>query len=174
MKLGDGEKLILIMLSDIYEKIGINGEINPGFVREVVLSGHTWALHWKYPGVFEDQNSGDPPEVSQVVDILDMWSMIEDSFNDLPAADQALVKKAATRNWQFLGFDGNHETQHMSIARFFVEHLDRFTEFKGRSLNSHIKSVPGYMLMLPIFESIRSGLHGRTLNAEELIQILNA
>jgi hypothetical protein len=46
MKLSDGEKLILIMLSDVYEKLEIEGEINPKFVKSAIGSGHPWGLKW--------------------------------------------------------------------------------------------------------------------------------
>ena len=33
MKLSDGEKLIILMLSELYEKLGVEGEIEPDFIK---------------------------------------------------------------------------------------------------------------------------------------------
>ena len=48
------EKLILIMLSEIYEHLGIGGadHINARFVRSAIDSNQTWALSRKYPFIF--------------------------------------------------------------------------------------------------------------------------
>jgi hypothetical protein len=42
MKLTDSEKLTLIMLCEIYEKLGIKGELDSKFVKEAIFSGNTW------------------------------------------------------------------------------------------------------------------------------------
>jgi len=45
MKLTDGEKLILYMLSEIYEHLGIEGKtkIDSQFVKSAIHDGHAWA-----------------------------------------------------------------------------------------------------------------------------------
>jgi len=40
VKLSDGEKLILLMLSEIYEKTGIEGEIEPEFIQSAIFGDH--------------------------------------------------------------------------------------------------------------------------------------
>ena len=47
MKLTNPEKLILVMLSEIYEKLGIQGETDTKFLLNAIYEGHTWALSWK-------------------------------------------------------------------------------------------------------------------------------
>ena len=37
---------------------------------------------------------------------------------------------------RFSGFDGNNELEYISVARFLIDHLDSFTDFKGRDLDS--------------------------------------
>jgi len=71
-----------------------------------------------------------------------------------------------------MGFDGNNETEHMSIARFLVEKLRRFENFKGRSFNSHMPKVASYRKMIQLFEPMRRNLVGRELSVDELIALL--
>lgn len=179
MKLTNPEKLTLIMLSEIYEKLGINGgdKIDPDFVKEAIYSDNTWAFEWKYSGIFYDKTGPNPPEVNEVLDILDMWDLIEMSYEELSAAEKSeLAVKAEPfgKNVRFKGFDGNNETEHFGIADFLINKLDRFSRFKGRDLNSHAQSLTVYARMNKVFEPIRNDLDGRGLDVDELAAILNA
>jgi hypothetical protein len=55
-----------------------------------------------------------------------------------------------------------------------VADLKRFTYFADHDLNSHHESVPGYLRMYRVFEPMRATLHERSLNVDELIEILKA
>ena len=136
MKLTDGEKLILLMLSEIYEKLGVYGETDPKFVRSTILNDMLWGLTWKYSGIpFEKTEN--PAAVGDVVSILDMWRLIEQSYAKLPPADKKCIETDAApfgKNVSFLGFDGNNESEYMAIARFLVEDIGTFEYFKGRIL----------------------------------------
>lgn len=178
MKLTNSEKLILIMLSEVYEKLGIDDKsgIDPKFVQSAIYSGNTWGFEWKYSGVF-DSSEPSPPEVNEVVNYLDMWSFIEEAFEDLGEDGKTeLEDKAAPfgKNVLFPGFDGNNEPEYLGITRFLTEDLDRFTRFKGRELNSHTPSVATYRRMYQIFEPIRRTLLDRRLSVDELTVILRA
>ena len=70
------------MLSEIYEHLGINGEIDPTFVREAIYSGNLWGLQSRYPGIFDIEKK-DPAIVAEVRDILDMWRLIEPAIERL-------------------------------------------------------------------------------------------
>ena len=71
MKISDGEKLIILMLSELYEKLGVDGEIEPDFIKSAIFSDQLWGIKWKYSGIpFEE--SEDRQIVKEVVDILDM------------------------------------------------------------------------------------------------------
>ena len=48
MKLTNPEKLILIMLSEIYKKLDIQDGIDPKFVESAIYSDNTWGFEWKY------------------------------------------------------------------------------------------------------------------------------
>ena len=65
MKLSDGEKLIILMLSELYEKLGVEGEIEPDFIKSAIFGNQLWGLKWKYSGIpFEE--SEDPEVVKEV------------------------------------------------------------------------------------------------------------
>lgn len=174
MNLSDGEKLILMMLSDISKKVGAGREIDPDFVSHTLAYDQTWGFRWKFSGIpFTQQEN--PPEVSETVDILDMFSLTIQHFKRLPDAEQASIKKelgyAAGGLEQFPGFDGNHD-EHYGVAQYLVEHLDRFTSLPGATSNSHSQSsLPRYREMLKIFLPMRSKLGEGDLTADDIISI---
>lgn len=179
MKLTDGEKLILIMLSEMYEKLGIKGEIDPDFIKSAIFSDQTWGIGWKYSGIpFEATET--PEIVKEVVDILDMWSFIEDAYDQLSDDEKKVLEEKAEplgKEPKFGGFDYNKETKYVGAMNFLINDLDRFSEFGGRYLNTHHQVLDGYRKMLAVFDPIRKNLTGRypvLLNVNELIQILNA
>lgn len=174
MKISDGEKLILLMLSELYEKMGIKGEFEPEFIKSAIFRDHLWGIPWKYSGIpFEDQET--PEIVKEVVDILDMWSFIEHGYQNLSDEDKAQLEKDAGpfgKDPQFRGFDGNNESEHMSVASFLINDLERFEEFKGRSMNSHCPSIETYGRMLAVFEPMRRNLMSGRLSLSNLTTIL--
>lgn len=173
--LRDGEKLIILMLCEIYKHLKIKGDIEPAFVEEAIHGGHYWGLKWRYEGIFHGYED-DERVVSEVVDVLDMWSSIERGYVKLSTEAKSQVEKEAApfgKNVLFRGFDGNNETEHLGIARFLIEKLDRFSSFKGRDLNSHAHSIDSYRRMLQVYEPMRRTLTGGELGATAIIQILN-
>ena len=51
MKLSDGEKLILVMLADIYKHLRIKGAVDPDLVHDAMYGGHAWGLRMEYPDI---------------------------------------------------------------------------------------------------------------------------
>lgn len=176
MKLSDGEKLIILMLSELYEKLGVEGEIEPDFIKSAIFGNQLWGLKWKYSGIpFEE--SEDPEVVKEVIDILDMWSFIEYAYSHLTEEEKKQLEVDAApfgKDPTFRGFDGNNESEYMGTAMFFVNELGRFQEFKGRDFNSHMQSVELYNRMLEAFEPIRKTLTNKPMNLEDLTKILKA
>jgi len=175
MKLTDGEKLIILMLTEVYEKLQIEGETEPDFLRSAIFNDHLWGIRWKYSGIpFEAAE--DPPIVREVVDILDMWSFIEHAYAELNADERRQLAQAAKpfgENPRFRGFDGNNESEHMSVAMFLVNQLERFQEFKGRDFNCHHPSLDAHRRMLAAFEPLRMSLADSSLSLSQLAKILN-
>ena len=174
MNVSDSEKLILLMLTELYDSVGVKGEIDPDFIRSAIFSDKTWSIPWKYYGIpFEDQDT--PEVVKEVLDILEMWSVIESSYAELSDDEKDLVEKEASpfgKKPTFKGFDGNNESEYMSTASFIVNELERFEEFKGRNFNSHSQSIDAYNRMKFVFEKIRKNIDFYPLNAQQLINLL--
>jgi uncharacterized protein len=163
------------MLADMYKHLKIkNAQFDADFISTTIFHDHLWGFNWAYSGIpFEREEI--PPEVKETADALDMWYFLELSCEDLSPANKKKVKEATDRtDVRFIGFDGNHE-DHYGIARYFVEDLKRWEHFKGRDLNLHMPSIDGYRRMFRIFEPMRTSVLGnRLLNADEIVQILNA
>lgn len=176
MKLSDGEKLIVLMLSELYEGLGVKGEIEPDFLKSAIFSDQLWGIPWKYSGIpFDDTET--PEIVKEVLDILDMWSFIERSYSELNDEQKAKLEKDAEpfgKEPKFNGFDGNNESEYMGTAMFLVNELDRFVEFKGRSFNCHHPSIDMHRRMLEVYEPMRRNLSFQLLSVDNLTAILRA
>jgi len=179
MKLTNPEKLILIMLSDIHKKLGIQEGIDPNFVESAIYSDNTWGFEWKYTGVFASASEPTRPEVTEVLNYLDMWELIEIAYSHL---DEEGKKELATKvdspfgkNVEFRGFDGNNESEYIGITRFLVNDLERFVHFKGREgLNSHMPVLGIYRRMYQVFEPLRRTLINKPLSVDQLAVILKS
>jgi uncharacterized protein YfbU (UPF0304 family) len=174
--LSAGEKLIVIMLCQLFKHLKVKGDVDPGFLEEVIYGGHYWGLDWRYTGLFHGHVDSEAV-VSEVVDVLDMWHFLERGFDALSKKDKDRVAAEAGpfgKHVVFAGFDGNGESEHIGVARFLIDRLDRFTVFKGRDLNSHCPSLDSYQRMLTVFEPMRMNLIGRELDAAQIIEILRA
>lgn len=176
MKLTNPEKLILIMLAEIQEKLAMTNGTDHKLVSKAIYSENTWALDWEMPGIVGHFAEPTPPSVSFVVSVLDMWSFIEEAYDSFDAVEKKKIEKEASpfgAHVKFAGFDGNHEGDVMSIASFLIDDMGRFSRFKGRGMNSHCSSVGTYQQMLNVFEPIRETMDGRThLTVDQVISIL--
>lgn len=177
MKLSNGEKLILLMLSEIYEKLGVDGETDPKFVRSAIISGNEWGLEWKYSGIPFDRQAT-PKPVKEVVDFLDMWSFIEEAYKGMSSEDKKLMETSAApfgMDVKFMGFDGNNESEYLNIAHFLIDDMNRFPIFKARELNSHMRSISIYRRMYSVLKRMRKNLTPeKQLNATQIIELLKA
>lgn len=176
VQISDGEKLNFMLLRDLVKHLNVPTETNVDFIADTLYGGHYWAPTWEMQGLFH--NHADRPEdVSFVVDVLDLWRFIEEGVQQLSTKEIETVKSS---NYGYLpsfdGFDGNNESELMSIAQFFVEKMGRFTCFKGRSFNSHTpNSAETYRRMLQAFQPIRKTLgFGKPLSAGQIIALLSA
>ena len=102
MKVTDGEKLILLMLSELYDSLKVQGEIEPDFIRSAIFSDKMWSIPWKYSGIpFEHEET--PELVKEVLNILDMWSFIEnEDEGELAEISSKLSKKINNLSLLFL------------------------------------------------------------------------
>ena len=109
MKLTNSEKLILLMLSDLYEHLNEKSrcDIDPKFVKEAILSDNTWGFEWQYPVFFESAGT-DPIEVNDVQNTLDMWLLIEVCFEKLSVADKTRLLELSPHYGENPKFPGNY------------------------------------------------------------------
>jgi uncharacterized protein YfbU (UPF0304 family) len=158
------------------KSLKLRGGIEPGFVEAAIDGGHYWGLELAYPGIFHGhEDSG--AVVNEVLQVLDMWRFLERSYHGLSVKDKKRVAKEADplgEHVSFDGFDGNGEAEYISVARFLIEKLDRFSEFKGRDLNAHMPTIDTHRRMRSVFVPLSRTLAGRELNAPEVIEILKA
>ena len=173
VRISDGEKLILLMLCDRYKHQKVDSDIDPWFVSEAIGWGRYWALNWKYEMFHGHIDS--PRVVSEVCDVLDMWSFIERGYAELSEKDKERVESEARpfgADVAFKGFDGNDESDHHGIALFLINDMDRFHRFKGRDLNSHYPSIDAHRRMLAVFKPMLATLIGGELSASQIIDLL--
>lgn len=178
MRMTNSEKLILVMLSEVYERLGINGEsgVDPKFIQAAIYSGHTWGIEWKYSWIFDNPDT-QPPELNDVINILDMWNTVEEAHEALDDDQKAELRQLVSSfrdDLNFSGFDDKEEGEFRSIAIFLTEHLDRFPRFKGRICDSDIPTVAAYRRMCEVFETVQPALADRRLAVGELARVLNA
>lgn len=171
MMLTDGEKLILAMLCDIQIHLNIHKSVDPKFVKEAIQSGNAWGLKGKYRTVFYPDEASENV-VSEVRDIMAMWSLIESSYYHLSAADKLQVDTHAKPSAEiFRGFNLDHESEHLNVATFYLEKLGACPDLKGRDLNSLSPTLEMHRRMLAAYDPMRgSGL----LTATQIIELLIA
>jgi uncharacterized protein YfbU (UPF0304 family) len=167
------ERIMLTMLADICQHLEIEGDSDPEFIKAAVFGGQDWAFAWKYHNLVHDSTPSEEL-VMEVGRILEMWSILEASYEGLTARQKGqIAKELGEKNLEvrFDGFDGNNESEHFSVASFMVQDLKRFDEFATRDLNSHRPTLQSYRRMLPVYRRLVG--HSR-LTPSALVEILNA
>src|SRR5690242_18570640 len=160
MKLSDGERLIVVMLADVMQAMGLNHEIDPTLVKRLAVNHDDWAIASRYHGIFDGEGPSDA-EVSETHEILSMWSWIEHSISQLEGAE---AEEAANfHHSQFSGFDGNNDP-HFGIAHTMINDLGYYDEFADRNLNSHSRAtLERYRRMLPQYKAAMDRHAGQEL-----------
>ena len=171
------EKLILSILCDLTRDRNDRGGIDPDFVQEAIGGGHYWAFGRKYPDLFGARPVS-PDLVREVEDILEMWTVLEHHYDHLEEADKARVASEAEpygTDVKFMGFYPNEESSQKSIAEFLIDHIGRYSRFKGRNLITTRPVADGYRRMLKVYEPMyKSLLAGRNpnLSASDIVALL--
>lgn len=176
MNFTDEQRLIVIMLADLQKALKIQGEVSADLVLTAAVNRQEFAIGYEYAHLFADDEV--PPDFHFVVNVLDMWSMLEDGINNLDVNEKSVLEviagEAAPRA-SFTGFDGNREGTLRSYTKMLVETLGNFSQFSGRTFNSHTKRREKYERMLLAFASIRDDLPGdRYMTASEIGEVLKA
>lgn len=164
----DSERLIVLMLSEVMEAMGLTDELDPALIRKLVVNRHDWAIKHRYPGIFDGNEAADPI-VKETIDILWMWGIIEHSISQLVGRDH--TEASGWRLCRFNGFDGNHD-DHFHVANTLIYDLKMFDDFKDRDLNSHSQaSLPRYRRMYAKFGEYVGKSEASPLSIEALRDI---
>ena len=176
IQLSKPERLIVWMLTELLsKKPDFTDRDKMKLIQQAIFGGHIWALDWELDGIIHS-HSDSPANLTFVVDVLDMWSFIEEAYAGLDKPDVKRIENeiaSAGKLPLFNGFDGNNESELKGIADFLINQMGRFQSFKGRDLNSHTRVAERCRKMLDVFAPIRVTLIGKKLSADELIRILN-
>lgn len=153
-----GEKIIIGLLGSIMTEgfENTDWDYDPDFIRAALSRGQSWSIRTNYPYLVGDFDA-DPKVVEETANILTMWRLLEQSFEKLTKKEKASITGAngePVGELNFPGFDGNEEGEYLSVVEQFVDKLDRFSELKGRYLNSHSANLDDYRDMLPEFETV--------------------
>lgn len=172
------ERLIIGLLAEVHRATvpAEARELEPDFIMSAINGGHNWALEWKYSGLLHHLVD-DRRTMSEVVQILDMWTYVESSFNRLSESAKTRIEEetGTTRErFKFAGFSGNDETEHLSVATFLIEQLGRFSNFKEREIDFHFPIIDRYRRMLRVFEPLRARYMGEPLASPDLVAVLGA
>lgn len=162
-----GERLIIALLTDE------NNEYNKNLIAKALVGGNDWAIPFEYPSLYSTQTEQDI--VKEVIDILDMWSFLEEGCKKFTQQELDEVKKLAdVASIEFIGFDGNHEAEYLIVMDMLFD-MRRFTNFKDRNLNSHMRMLPRYKRYLYEFNKIRGSLGlGAEIKKDQIIKILRS
>lgn len=178
MQLEAKDKLMLHMLCDIYEHLKIEDRLDPDLIREAVSSDNMWALSWQYDGIFSGSDIETPTMVQEVADILEMWQILEQSFEELSPEDrQKLTDEFASfgNGVKFWGFCQNTEAKQCQILRMLVKQMGLWEHFADRKFQSVPHSLGAYRRMLTKFRPIHESLinhHGYAISVESMVTVL--
>lgn len=174
MELTPAERLTTLLICDLYREPD-DRQFDPEIIEEAIFGGHEWALPWLYSQL-EAGPAKVPAMASEVMDVLEMWTDVEDSIAALGDAERAELIGGAEGVWaKFPGFDGNGEHRERSTALFLIK-TGRWERFAGRELNSHmpVRAIYGRMLdaYRPIKARVLEGGAWGPLSADQIRSIL--
>lgn len=156
MKMSKEQKLLALLLCDIHKALKIEDSlVDAGFISGAIIGGHDWALDSELEGQLIPEEAIPNDVYIFVTDVLDMHSIMEDSYERLSDEDKKRMSVEAAPfggNRSFMGFDGNNEHQYRSVCSFLIKKMQRFTDFHDRAnLNSHSPTLDIYQRMLDVF-----------------------
>ncbi|HDX8591152.1 TPA: YfbU family protein [Aeromonas dhakensis] len=174
MNFSPEQRLIVSLLCDIHQKLEIADSFDSQLISDAINTRNDWAIGMLYGDSLGD-TSGLGEECLFVCNVLNMSECIETSFAQMDAAQQTETRRLTDFNPErvFFGFDGNNETHLMSIARFLVTRMDKFTHFTGREFNSHMPSVDAYKRMLGAFNQVMDRGNFGPLGPQEVAFVMN-
>jgi uncharacterized protein len=173
MVLSDGERLILLMLCDIQKGDPTRREIDPELVQESIVSNQLWGLSFKYDNLLPGGDRQNPPEVTEVFDILEMYRLLGDHYGYMSPEDKRRIDTEAPMGEpKFPGFDSHDTGPHSGIARYIVEVLKLFTEFKN-NITGGVRTLDRFRRMLRVYLPLRDTLGSGKMTVDQMLSVLN-
>jgi uncharacterized protein len=176
MNLSEGERLILVMLCDIYKALELKGAVDPDSLKPLVLAGESNGATRTVSSASGDHRDH-AAVTSEVSEILDMWSAVERGYKHLSVEEKRVVEASAGplgRGVRFSGFDVDSEVEYRDAAHHLIEVTGLFDRFQGRNLDAHMPALPGYRRMLRHYGPMRSVSGDRRLDVQQIIALANA
>jgi uncharacterized protein len=174
MKLSEGERLILVMLCDIYKALNLKGAVDPELLGSQIRAGQEIKLDANGHAHADGGRGGVATEVDE---ILDMWSAIERGYKRLSVEEKREVEAGAGplgRGVRFSGFCAEIEGRYREAAHHLIEESGRFDRFQGRNLTAHMPSLDGYRRMLRLFGPMCPPGGDARLSVQQIITLANA
>ena len=173
MEMTKAERLIVLMLCDLYKSPEEDKIFNPKLIEYAVAQGQLWALSWKYG----DLLSADPPtkeQVDLVADVMTMWQVIEAFMPRFTPEERDEIVTATDRSLDRIKFQGFYEAPYRSIFSFMLEELELWPEFAGREYSKMLPVLEADLRMLAKYKEIRDAdRFDLKLTPAQIIEILN-
>lgn len=160
MSYTQAEKIQILLLCDIHEALGIKNSYDASLIKEAVETDNIWAINWEYHSLSTGEDN--PDEVRHVCAVLDMYDMLQFTYDNLSPAQQAQLANDVphfnpAHSLTFPGFDGNNEGRLMSVARMLTK-MGRFNT-QQITKNSHHPTYDTSERMLAVFLPERANFH---------------
>jgi uncharacterized protein YfbU (UPF0304 family) len=134
--------------------------------RTALENGYELHYHEIAEHIYRDALTLSEEECTEVIDILSLFTALQDSYN-------ALSDKSGIDTWKikFRGFDGNNETKQMAYARYYcTSGGGRFAGLEHpEDFNSHAHSLDRYQQMLRRW---KQGGEENPLSKEQIVEII--
>jgi uncharacterized protein YfbU (UPF0304 family) len=167
MELSKKDRWILSNQFQILKKLYPEGEKMYEKMQTIVEEGFTLNYDWITEHILDETTEY---QCKEILDILDMYTAIFFSHRNL--TDKAGID---TTYLKFIGFDGNHEAEHMVYTQFLINTEGKFAELKygnqAPDFNSHQQMLDNYRRMLQAWENTNKS---HTLSKDDINTILTA
>jgi uncharacterized protein YfbU (UPF0304 family) len=128
-----------------------------------ILSDQLWGLHFKYQNLLPGHTEY-PAEVSEVFDVFDMYRLLDRHYGYLSPEDK---KRIDPHDIRFPGFDSHDDGPHTGIARYIVEELELYPEFKNNA-TAGVRTLDRFKRMLRVSTPIRNQLGDGNMTVEQI------
>lgn len=165
MRLDDMDRIVLINQMLILKAVDPQRSGDYETKLNAVQSGyeHEFQRLWSLGPIFSTQ------DCAEVIDILNLFRMLGDSYDDLKAEAKGGIDD---RRLRFPGFDGNGEAEQFGYASYLIKELGLFQEALRDDLNSHYPTLPRCRAMLEEWK--RRGEPYTAMSQQDIAAIIEA